>query len=127
MVRTSGGRKVLVIDDNADGREALRTFLELGGHRVEVAENGHDGIARALATRPEVALIDIGLPDLDGYTVARRLREGPAGRSALLVALTGYGRPDDRRRALDAGFDAHLVKPVDPQELTDVLAGTPRG
>src|SRR5690242_12226516 len=81
------GRAVLIIDDHAEGRDALRAFLELCGHRVEVAENGEEGIARALATRPEVAFIDIGLPDLDGYTVARRLREALDGRRPVLVAL----------------------------------------
>ena len=112
---------VLLIEDNADAREALRVLLELDGYDVEVAADGPQGIEVARAKTPAVALVDIGLPGIDGYEVARRLRALPGPRS-LLVALTGYSDPDDRRRAEEAGFDAHVVKPVDPDELTRLLA-----
>jgi signal transduction histidine kinase/CheY-like chemotaxis protein len=114
--------RVLLVEDNPDVRDGLRVLLETWGHRVEEAADGAGGVATALATRPDVALIDIGLPGLDGYAVARALRTVPEGRGIFLVALTGYGQPEDRRRALEAGFDAHLIKPVDAEELADVLA-----
>ena len=106
--------------------ERLKTLLDLLGHRVEVAEDGPKGIDKALASRPEIALIDIGLPGLDGFEVAQRLRAS-LGRSIMLIALTGYGQPDDRRRALEVGFDAHLVKPVDLDALQKLLALAPAG
>jgi CheY-like chemotaxis protein len=117
------GRHVLVVEDNPDGREVLRILLELWGHQVDVAEEGPAAVCKALAERPEVALIDIGLPGHDGYEVARQLRATPEGQAILLIALTGYAEPDDRRRALEAGFDAHLPKPVDPLELARLLQG----
>jgi CheY-like chemotaxis protein len=110
-----------VIEDNADNRDALRTFLRLDGHRVEVAGDGVSGVEMARAVRPEVALIDIGLPGLDGYEVGSRIRDD-LGTSVMLCAITGYGRPEDVRRATDAGFDTHLVKPVSPDALRDILA-----
>jgi PAS domain S-box-containing protein len=112
---------VLLIEDNADARETLRTLLEQDGHRVDDAADGASGLARAEATRPDVVLIDIGLPHVDGYEVARRIRARHGARP-VLVAITGYGQADDQRRALDAGFDAHLTKPVFPAQLADVLA-----
>ena len=112
---------VLLIEDNADAREALRVLLELDGYDVEAAADGPQGLEIAQAKAPTVALIDIGLPGIDGYEVARRLR-ALSGPGAFLVALTGYSDPDDRRRAEEAGFDAHVVKPVDPDELTRLLA-----
>jgi two-component system, sensor histidine kinase len=112
---------ILLVEDNADGREALRAFLELSGHRVDVAVDGPSGIELARRAQPEVALIDIGLPGLDGYQVAAALRADEGSRIRL-VALTGYGQAEDRRRALEAGFDAHLVKPVEPEELVRILA-----
>jgi signal transduction histidine kinase len=120
------GRRVLIIEDNPDGRETLRTMLEMWGHKVEVAADGQQGLDQALALRPEVALVDIGLPMLDGYEVARRVRAA-LGKSIFLIALTGYGQPHDYRRAFEAGFDAHLVKPAEPEELHELLeqVGTP--
>ena len=112
---------ILLFEDNADGREAMRTLLELSGHRVDVAVDGPSGIELARRAQPEVAVIDIGLPGLDGYQVAAALRAHEGARIRL-IALTGYGQADDRRRALEAGFDAHLVKPVQPEELVRVLA-----
>jgi CheY-like chemotaxis protein len=118
-------RRVLVIEDDEDGRETLRLLLEVQGHEVEVAENGRGGAAKALSSRPEVVLVDIGLPDIDGYTVARQIRTGAHGADMLIVALTGYGASTDRQQAIEAGFDAHLVKPVEPGALARLLAGEP--
>jgi len=112
---------ILVVEDNADARATLQMLLELEGHRVRTAESGAQGIERSAAPL-DAALIDIGLPDVDGYDVARRIRTTPHGKDAYLVALTGYGQPDDRRRAEEAGFDTHLVKPVDPDALVKMLA-----
>ncbi len=113
-------RRILVIEDNADARQTLRTLLEMAGHRVEVAGDGEEGMRRAIAFRPDVAIVDIGLPDVDGYQVARRLR-AEVGPQIYLVALTGYGQPDDRRRAMESGFDAHLVKPIEPERFLHIL------
>ena len=117
-------RRVLIVEDNPDNRLALRTLLELWGYVVEEAQDGAGAIQLFLEHRPEIALVDIGLPGLNGYEVAQRMRSTPGGKP-FLVALTGYGRIDDRRKALDAGFDAHLVKPVDPDELERLLAAAP--
>jgi signal transduction histidine kinase/ActR/RegA family two-component response regulator len=119
-------QRVLIVEDNRDGRETLRQLLQLWGYQVEVAADGKEGVARALAGRPDVALVDIGLPVLDGYQVARQLRSS-LGNSIFLSALTGYGQPEDRRRAFEAGFDAHMVKPVDPDELSRLLLGARSG
>jgi signal transduction histidine kinase/CheY-like chemotaxis protein len=112
---------ILVVEDNVDGRESLRDLLEIWGHHVEVAENGPEGVRQALDAQPDVALIDIGLPGLDGNEVAQRIRATLDDDRMALVAMTGYGQPEDRRRALQAGFDAYLVKPVDPKELARTL------
>ena len=112
--------RILVVEDNADTREMLRSALELSGHEVQDASDGPSGLEAILRVRPDVALIDIGLPEFDGYEVARKAR-GVLGGTILLVALTGYGQPDDRRQALEAGFDAHLVKPVEPSALLAVI------
>jgi PAS domain S-box-containing protein len=117
----SGRRRLLLVEDNPDIGETLRDLLELLGHRVDLASDGVRGVQMALALHPDAALVDIGLPGIDGYEVARRVRADPGGRNLLLVALTGYGRPEDRDRALEAGFDAHLVKPVDPDELSRLV------
>src|SRR5262249_54656333 len=97
--RPRGGRRVLIVEDNPDGRETLRTMLEIWGHQVEVAADGQQGVEQALALRPEVALVDIGLPLLDGYEVARRVRAA-LGRDIFLISLTGYGQPHDHRPTL---------------------------
>jgi signal transduction histidine kinase/ActR/RegA family two-component response regulator len=114
-------RRVLVIEDNADGREMLRRMLQLWGHQVEVAADGVQGVRQALEHVPEVALVDIGLPGLDGYGVAHELRSA-LGRRIYLAAMTGYGPPHDQQRALEAGFDTLFVKPVAPQVLSKWLA-----
>ncbi len=117
----AAGVHILIVEDNEDGRESLRELLELWGHHVSVAGNGPEGVEMAFSIRPEVALIDIGLPGLDGNEVARRIRELLSGDDIALIAMTGYGQPEDRRRALQAGFDRYLVKPVDPAELSRLL------
>jgi CheY-like chemotaxis protein len=114
-------RHVLLVEDHEDTREAMRCLLEVQGHRVDAVGQGGQAVSTALTARPDVVLIDIGLPDLDGYEVARQLRAAPEGKKMRLVALTGYDQPRDRERALDAGFDAHLVKPVDPDALSRLL------
>ncbi len=114
-------KRLLLVEDNPDIGETLRDLLQLLGHRVELVGDGLRAVQAALATHPDAALVDIGLPGIDGYEVARRLRATEEGKGLVLVALTGYGRPEDRDRALAAGFDAHLVKPVDPEELNEVL------
>jgi signal transduction histidine kinase/CheY-like chemotaxis protein len=114
-------RRVLVVDDNPDAADSLRMLLEFVGHEIAVASDGRSAIESVVAWQPEVALIDIGLPDLDGYEVVTRLRAMNLAARPLLVALTGYGQPEDRMRALAAGFDVHLTKPVDVDELTRIL------
>ena len=115
-------RRILIVEDNDDARESLRLLLESLGHRVLEAGDGRRGVALALHHQPEVVLIDLGLPELDGYEVARTLRSSPIGKTAALIAVTGYGQADDRRRSKDAGFDAHLVKPVSQGVLASLLA-----
>ncbi len=114
-------RSILIVEDNDDARDALRMLLELDGHVVEAAAEGLRALEIARGKDPDVALVDIGLPGIDGYEVARRIRAGDPKRP-LLIALTGYGQPEHRRRAADAGFDSVLVKPVDPGALSDLLA-----
>jgi|SRR5262245_9066474 len=110
--------RALVIEDNADAAESLSLLLNQLGVESAVALDGATGIAAALADPPDVVFCDIGLPGLDGYAVARRLRAEDWGRRVTLVAVTGYGREEDRRRAELAGFDMHFVKPADPGAIT---------
>jgi PAS domain S-box-containing protein len=120
--RRSGGRRIVVADDNADAVDSLAKLLAFLGHETRTARDGQEAIEVAEAFRPEVALLDIGMPRLNGYAAARRIRRQPWGRDMMLVALTGWGQEDDRRRSREAGFDAHLVKPVDPEALEALLA-----
>lgn len=115
-------RRVLLIEDNEDSRQTLATILSMHGHSIRQAGDGIAGLNAALADRPDVAVIDIGLPGMDGYAVARRLRSEPDARQICLIALTGYGQAEDRQRALDAGFDIHLTKPVEPKRLLEAVA-----
>jgi CheY-like chemotaxis protein len=115
------GLHVLVVEDHEDSREMMRHFLESAGHRVSEAADGATAIAAALRLRPDVAVIDVGLPGLDGYEVAKRVRDAQAA-SIRLIALSGHGLTEDRSRASEAGFDEHLVKPVTPQQLAGALA-----
>lgn len=121
-----GGLRVLVIDDNVDAADSLAMLLGLKGHTVQVTYDGESALRTAQAGLPEVVLMDIGLPKMDGYEVARRLRASPAGRGVLLVALTGWGQEEDRRRSREAGFDHHMTKPVDLDALQQLLASTRR-
>jgi signal transduction histidine kinase/DNA-binding response OmpR family regulator len=118
-------RRVLVVDDIVDVADTTAAMLGLSGHEVRVAHDGLEALAQLEAFLPEVVLLDIGLPRLDGYEVARRMRQSPAGRDVLLVALTGYGQPADRQRGRDAGFDEHLLKPVDPLVLEGLISRGP--
>jgi signal transduction histidine kinase len=115
-------RRILVVDDNVDTAESMALLLSLKGYDVATAHDGPAALEKAAAFHPEAVLLDIGLPGLDGYQVATRLRGRPRTAKALLVALTGYGQDEDRSRALAAGFDHHLTKPVDPQAIYDLLA-----
>jgi CheY-like chemotaxis protein len=114
-------RRVLLIEDNVDITDFIRILLELWGHEVSVAHDGPSGLEAALRLRPDIALLDVGLPGMDGYELAQHIRRDPAGAEIRLVAMTGHGRPEDRARALAAGFDVHLVKPVDPRRLQNLL------
>lgn len=119
-------RRCLVIEDNEDSAESMGLLLQLDGHEVVLARDGAEGIARAWEIRPDVVLCDIGLPGgLDGYGVARALRAEPELAGTFLIALTGYGQAEDRRRSHEAGFDIHLTKPADPGMLRQLIAGRP--
>ena len=120
-VRSRHGRRILIVEDNTDAREALRQALEMSGHEIFEADSGASGVESALANHPDTALIDIGLPGFDGYEVARRIRLSSENHGIMLIALTGYGSPEDRRRAKQAGFDTHLVKPLNFDQLDDLL------
>jgi CheY-like chemotaxis protein len=113
--------RILVVDDNQDAAQATAVLLELAGHEVKAVGDGHDALACAPVFAPHVVLLDIGLPRLDGYAVARQLRTLEETSGACLIALTGYGQPADRGRAMEAGFDHHLTKPADPDELLRVI------
>ena len=123
-MRTGGARglKVLVVDDNVDAAQMLATLLGMNGYDVELAYDGRSALASAARSPPDVALLDIGLPDIDGHELARRLRAMPATTQAVLVALTGYGQEEDQRRAYTAGFDHHMAKPADLARLLELLA-----
>jgi len=114
--------RVLVVDDSEDTAETMGTLLEMAGHTIQVAHSGPAALEAAAAFRPDVVLLDIGLPGLDGFQVAQRLREDPALKNITLIAASGYGQEEDLRRSKEVGIDRHLVKPVDPRELQDLLA-----
>lgn len=118
-------QRILLVEDNLDVAAMLAALLRLDGHELLIVHNGMAALPAAREFAPEAVLLDIGLPLMDGYEVARRLRVDPVTRDALLVAVTGYGQERDRQLARDAGFDHHLVKPVDPERLQEVLR-TPR-
>jgi CheY-like chemotaxis protein len=109
------------VDDHHDQAESLGQLLQLMGHQVQLAFSGEEALDAAVKFRPEVALVDIGLPGMNGYDVARRLRAQPECRNTVLIAQTGWGQEEDRRRSGEAGFDHHLVKPVAPEMLERVL------
>jgi CheY-like chemotaxis protein len=115
--------RVLIVDDHHDAADSLAMLLKLWGHEVQVAYDGPSALTIAQEYKPEVVLLDLALPKMSGYEVARRLREEVGLVDALFVALTGYGQEKDRRRTEEAGFCEHLVKPVDPRELETLLEG----
>ncbi len=121
--RARAARDIVIVEDEADVREALKIVLESAGHRVEVVGNGPGGLEKIRHRRPEIAILDIGLPGMSGYEIAHRLRE--EGLRVFLIALTGYGSGEDRERAFSAGFDAHLAKPADMTELNGLIAAAP--
>ncbi len=122
-VDTCVRRRILLADDNEDALESLAMLLSMDGHEVHQARDGVQALELAAQCRPEIAVLDIGMPGTDGYEVARRIRSAPWGRDITLVALTGWGQESDRRRAEEAGFNVHLTKPVDPEVLNGLLAG----
>ena len=114
-----------MVDDNTDSVESMALLLSELGHDVRTARDGHSALEQASAFDPEVVLLDIGMPGMDGYSAARRMRALPGGAARRIVALTGWGQEEDRRRTRAAGFDAHLTKPVDPQTLRQVIDPSP--
>jgi CheY-like chemotaxis protein len=121
---TLGGsqtRRILIADDNPDAAESLALLLRLAGHEVEIARDGLEAVAAADRCRPDVILLDLGMPRLDGCGACRQIRTWPWARQVPIVALTGWGQDQDRQRSCEAGFDRHLVKPVDPAELLRLL------
>jgi CheY-like chemotaxis protein len=122
---TSVGHRVLIVDDNYDGADSLAMLLEEVGHETHKAHDGVEALEAVERVRPDAVLLDIGLPKLNGYEVCQRLRQRPGGDELVIVALTGWGQDEDRQRSLDAGFDTHLVKPVDHGVLIRLLASLP--
>jgi len=122
--KSGAGSRILVVDDNVDAANSLAMVLRLEGHEVRTARDGPTALAASHASAPDIVLLDIGLPGMDGYEVARRLRRYPDGRQMLMVAVTGYGRDEDRARSEEAGFDHHLVKPIDFDALRPLLNRT---
>jgi CheY-like chemotaxis protein len=118
-------RRILIVDDSQDGAESLAMLLELAGHETHQVHDGMSAIEAAGRIRPDVVLLDIGLPRLNGYEVCRRIRKEEWGKDMVLVALTGWGQEDDRQQSRDAGFDSHMVKPVDHDVLERFLASLP--
>jgi CheY-like chemotaxis protein len=121
VVSTPERYRILVVDDNRDAAESTGTMLRMMGNEVRTAHGGLQAIDEAATFRPDVILLDIGMPGLNGYDAARRIREQDWGKSMVLVALTGWGQEDDKRKALQAGFDHHFTKPVDPREIERLL------
>jgi CheY-like chemotaxis protein len=117
----STSRRILIVEDNTDVRDGLVELCQMWGHQVFTAGDGPEGVRVALAERPDVAFIDIGLPGLDGYEVAQRIRSDEIGKELLLIALTGYGSREQKARAIEAGFDHHLVKPVDTKLIEEYV------
>ena len=114
-------RRVLVVDDNADSADALALLLRLDGHLVETANDGRRAVELAERFQPDAILLDLGMPGMNGYEVCEEIRARPWGSSVLMVAQTGWGQAQDRARTLDAGFDAHLTKPIDPDAVQEML------
>ena len=122
----TNARRILVVEDNRDAADSQAELLELWGYQVAVAYDGLAGVGQAFTFRPAVVVMDIGLPLLDGYQAARLIRDQPALAGIRLIALTGYGREEDRQRAYDAGFDHHLTKPADLERLREMISPAPK-
>ena len=120
------GCRILVVDDDPDGADSLAALLTLIGHDTVVANDGLAALVLADTFRPDVVVLDLGMPGIDGFEVAERLRRTPMGPGLLLIAATGWGHPEDRRRSLAAGFDHHLAKPVDLHQLAEIIASKPQ-
>ncbi|HJV61137.1 MAG TPA: response regulator, partial [Albitalea sp.] len=116
------GRRILIVDDNQDAAESIAQYLQLEGHEVKTVSDGMQALACVPVFAPQIVVLDIGLPVLSGYEVARRMRALPQTRDVLLIALTGYGQKEDQLRAAEAGFDRHFVKPTDPGVLVELIA-----
>jgi CheY-like chemotaxis protein len=121
--RAAVRRRILVVDDNVDAAETLAALLELQGHRVAVAHDGERALELAREFVPDIALLDLGMPGMDGYELARAFRDNPSTRGVQIIAVSGYGRAEDRARTRQAGFDMHVTKPVDPEVLRKVVEG----
>jgi PAS domain S-box-containing protein len=119
------GRRILIADDNRDAAESLATLLELDGHEVTIVHDGQAALAAVQTGHPDIALLDIGMPKLSGYEVARQVRQGSLGRSVTLVAVTGWGQESDKARALAAGFNHHFTKPIETERLNELIRSTP--
>jgi signal transduction histidine kinase/CheY-like chemotaxis protein len=117
-------RRILVVDDNPDSAESLATLLSLKGNETHTASDGQEAVEAAARLQPDVILLDIGMPNMNGYEACRRIRQQPGGDGVVIIALTGWGQDEDRRRSSEAGFDEHLVKPLDPAVLMKLLAAT---
>jgi len=126
-IDASAKRRILIVDDNRDSADSLSMLLELAGNEIYTAHDGVEAVAAIEKHRPEVVLLDIGLPKLDGHEVCRRVREQPWGKDIVVIALTGWGQEDDRRRSEEAGFNGHLVKPVDYDKLLELLGTLTNG
>jgi CheY-like chemotaxis protein len=124
---TSSSLSILIVDDNKDGAQSLAILLQLSGHETYTANDGLTALEAAERLRPDVLLLDIGLPGLNGYEVCRRIRQQPWSKNLVLVALTGWGKEEDRRKSAEAGFDSHLVKPVDHAVLAGLLSSIATG
>jgi len=117
--------RILVVDDNPDSALSLAMMLSIMGHETRTAHDGESAVTTAESFRPEVILLDIGLPKLNGYEVAQRIRNSPWGGGMFLIAVTGWGQDEDRQRSAEVGLNAHMVKPVEPSALEKLLAGLP--
>jgi CheY-like chemotaxis protein len=118
----SSSLRILVVDDNRDAAISLSILLSLVGHETATAFDGEEALITAMLFQPDVVLLDIGMPKLNGYEACRALRLVPRSPRLVIIALTGWGQEDDRRRSMEAGFDAHLVKPVDPDDLQNTIS-----
>lgn len=125
LLQTTRRQKIMVVDDNHDTAELMGEVLRLLGNEVAVASNGEEAISSAAQIRPDVMFMDIGLPGMDGYAVARALRSQPETAATVLIAVTGYGQCEDVRMAHEAGFDHHVVKPADLNRIGEILASLP--